>query len=257
MKNYLPIITLAAIATLFTSCSIYTGSFSAVTYVPGTYIEGKAFGKASASYFFQIGGLNSDGLVDEARSNLLINYPLKKGQFLSNYALDIKTSYYLIYTKQTVKLTAEIGHDDLATRPLYADSYFQFQDTAIANRYSYLHLNDTVMLADSPFDKVIILQLSDCSAIVKRISDKVKINTELDKLLVEKNTIPILLANNIKIGDKVKTIGHDEQSRRMIPVDGKLIAASRKYALASSPSNIVANGKTIVKIEDIIRLSKK
>ena len=70
---------------------------------------GNAFGKSEATYIFGIGGLNREGLVREAKNNLIQNNPVKDGQTLVNFTVDQEKSFYLgiVWTHKVI-ITADI-----------------------------------------------------------------------------------------------------------------------------------------------------
>ncbi len=87
------------------SASISNGKFSIVDFATGT---------ATTKQIFGIGGLNSDALVLEAKRNLYINHPLKRGQALANLTVDFKREFYFIIFKTRVTITAEVVDFNLA-----------------------------------------------------------------------------------------------------------------------------------------------
>jgi hypothetical protein len=100
------------ISILFNGCvSLHNGYLTGVA-PPSennfTYI-GTATGKAQATYILGIGGFLREGLVREAKNNLVANSPLKKGQVLVNYTIDRETSFYLglVWTNRVI-ITADI-----------------------------------------------------------------------------------------------------------------------------------------------------
>ena len=56
---------------------------------------GNAMGTSQATYILGIGGLLREGLVREAKNDLIANNPIKDGQTLVNFTVDKETSYYL------------------------------------------------------------------------------------------------------------------------------------------------------------------
>ena len=70
---------------------------------------GNVMGKAQATYVLGIGGLLTEGLVREAKNNLIENNPIQDGQTLVNFTVDTETSYYLgIILTQRVIVSADI-----------------------------------------------------------------------------------------------------------------------------------------------------
>ncbi|MEM6842888.1 MAG: DUF6567 family protein [Bacteroidota bacterium] len=122
-----------------------------------------ARGYAKVSRFLFFGGNQTDALIADARRSLLINYPLDKGQYFSNYTLDRKETYAFpgIHTT-TVIITAEVV--------AAADSDFltQLQEEANAAYLRFL-LGQQVSFFDDKIDKLVegeILALKKSKAVV-------------------------------------------------------------------------------------------
>lgn len=92
------------------SCSTYTGTLTA-NYSGPIPDEIKSFtGEASATYIFGIGGNRHQGLIQEAKENLYYKVRKFDKPKLINYAVDIKRSHYLFYSKTKVFVTAEMSN---------------------------------------------------------------------------------------------------------------------------------------------------
>ena len=70
---------------------------------------GNAFGKSQATYVFGIGGNMQEGLIREAKNNLIANYPVNNGQILVNFTIDHEQTCILgfIWTHKVI-VTADI-----------------------------------------------------------------------------------------------------------------------------------------------------
>ena len=60
---------------------------------------GNASGKSQATYILGIGGFDREGLVREAKNNLIQNNPIKDWQTLVNFTIDQERSFYLNVVK--------------------------------------------------------------------------------------------------------------------------------------------------------------
>ena len=70
---------------------------------------GNALGTSQATYILGIGGFDREGLVREAKNNLIQNNPVKNGQTLVNFTIDHEKSFYLIFLwTHKVIITADI-----------------------------------------------------------------------------------------------------------------------------------------------------
>ena len=98
-------------AIIFSGCAtLHDGYLTGV--VPAsqdnfTY-AGNAVGKAQATYILGIGGLGREGLVREAKNNLINNNPVDNGQVLVNYTIDDERSFYLFVWTHKVIISADI-----------------------------------------------------------------------------------------------------------------------------------------------------
>ena len=95
MKN-LSLLLLLSI--MFSSCfSLHSGYLTGVAPPIENNFKyaGNVMGKAQATYILGIGGLLREGLVREAKNNLIANNPIQDGQTLVNFTVDKETSYYL------------------------------------------------------------------------------------------------------------------------------------------------------------------
>lgn len=108
MKISTTLILLSLILISWTSCTVHKGQVISLDYGNTVRPENQAFGYSSASYFLGIGGNKTNVLLKEAKDNLVANNPLGPNQQYSNLNLDVSTSYFLIFTKQNVILSADI-----------------------------------------------------------------------------------------------------------------------------------------------------
>jgi hypothetical protein len=81
------------------NASLSANNFKIVKMVTGT---------SKTTKFLGIGGLGKEGLVLEAKKDMLMNNPLKDGQALSNVTVDIKTSYLILVVTEKATVTADI-----------------------------------------------------------------------------------------------------------------------------------------------------
>ena len=73
-----------------------------------TYIN-NAVGSSSATYILGFGGFGHKGLVREAKNDLIKNYPVKNGEALINFTVDVSTKYFLnLVIIKSVVVSADI-----------------------------------------------------------------------------------------------------------------------------------------------------
>jgi hypothetical protein len=97
---------------LFSSCAIHDGymvNSASLSSNNFTFVKRDASGTTTATYILGIGGLSRQSLVDVAKKNLLMVYPLKDNQTLVNLTVNWKDTYVLPFaiTKRCT-VTADI-----------------------------------------------------------------------------------------------------------------------------------------------------
>lgn len=104
------ILTFLSLAFLLTSCAFHMGSMNSSASLSSNnfkYVK-LASGQAETIKFLGLGGLSKEGLVAEAKKNLLKNNPLKDGQALANIVVDFKYTYLLLLINTKAIITADI-----------------------------------------------------------------------------------------------------------------------------------------------------
>jgi len=81
---------------LLSSCASHVGVMTGNASISDANFNviGLAVGSAKTQHIMGIGGLGKDALILEAKRNLYLKYPLKKGQALANVTVDIKRSAF-------------------------------------------------------------------------------------------------------------------------------------------------------------------
>ena len=109
MKN-LSLLLLLSI--MFSSCASFHSGYLTGVAPPienNFKYAGNVMGKAQVTYILGIGGFLREGLVREAKNNLIQNNPVKDGQTLVNFTVDQERSFYLgIVITHKVIITADI-----------------------------------------------------------------------------------------------------------------------------------------------------
>jgi hypothetical protein len=112
MKNIKKFSLLFIITMLLSACaSLHSGYMDGVAPPVKNNFKyvGNAIGTSQATYIFGIGGFNKEGIVREAKNNLIANNPVKDGQTLVNFTVDQERSFYLgiVWTHKVI-VTADI-----------------------------------------------------------------------------------------------------------------------------------------------------
>ena len=93
---------------LVLSCSIHSGSISTTEVDSETLFKDTAYGISEAKYFLSFGGLSQNTMINNAKKQLYLNRPLQTGESYANFAVDIKHTSYILFSKQTVTVSADI-----------------------------------------------------------------------------------------------------------------------------------------------------
>ncbi len=101
------ILSILSIAFLMSACSFHTGNISSGAHIdcPMIYI---ATGTASTTKILGIGGSSKDALIVEAKNDLYRKFPYKKGIKLSNFSVDYKNTYFLLFHTTVVTVSADV-----------------------------------------------------------------------------------------------------------------------------------------------------
>lgn len=113
MKRLIIFVYCLIIAVFFTACAINNSMLiapSASINKSNFKIVKNVIGTSKSSYILGIGGLNQNGLINEAKLQLYENAKLKNNQLIGNVTLDEKITYIFtpIYYSKTVIMTADI-----------------------------------------------------------------------------------------------------------------------------------------------------
>ena len=94
-KISLPVV-IVFIGFLFSGCALHNGyilNSSALSSNNFTYVERGLTATSQAAYIFGIGGLSRQTIVEEAKSKILQQHPLKDNQALANITVNWKYIY--------------------------------------------------------------------------------------------------------------------------------------------------------------------
>jgi hypothetical protein len=106
MKNLLILIALFSL----TGCAFHSGTFNGSAAINNNQfrIAGTAQGTAETTQLLGLGGIGKEALVQEAKKNMQLKYPLQKGMVWGNVTVDFKTTYILIVRRTKVIVSADI-----------------------------------------------------------------------------------------------------------------------------------------------------
>jgi hypothetical protein len=111
MKKFFTILALSTGVLSFLSCAVHGGSMNdsaALSQANFEYAQSSLSGDASTLKVLGIGGLAKSALVEEAKQDMLKNYPLKENQALANVTVNWKTGFYFIVQTNKCTVTADV-----------------------------------------------------------------------------------------------------------------------------------------------------
>ena len=158
------ILSILSITFLFSACSFHTGNISSGAHVdcPMIYI---ATGTASTTKILGIGGSSKDALIVEAKNELYRKFPYKKGIKLSNFSVDYKNTYFLLFHTTVVTVSADVhdcnsipGNDSIMNQ-IPAINGFRVGDSILYLYFNGEHetvINKATLVSFGNNDKVII-----------------------------------------------------------------------------------------------------
>ncbi len=239
MKKVIPILSLAL---FLSACSSHSGNISTGSHIdcPLMYI---ATGTASYTRILEIGGSNIDGLILEAKRDLYRKFPYKKGIKLSNFSVDYKNTFLLIFHTTKVTVSADVYNcntsilsDSLENNLPLNINGFNIKDTVIFSDYEYGLVKATI-LSHNADGTVKISYYSPSLLMITKFS------TSYNKIY-KINQDPENINNfGFEIGEKVKVILLNKNKNYKTKVIGVIKAINSEKAIVEfiSNNNVVSN----------------
>jgi len=84
------------------------GSSTSLSQPNFSYIQKNVEGNALATYILAIGGVAKDGLVKQAKEEMMKNYPVGDNEAYVNITVNFKTSYYIVWNTVKCTVSADI-----------------------------------------------------------------------------------------------------------------------------------------------------
>lgn len=185
MKRLKTIIQFFCVGLVSVSCAFHSGNISSAPQGADFQYVSIAVGEAKSHKIFAIGGINRDALVQEAKSEMMRNRPLKAGEAYANVSVDTKRSYYLIYWQTKVSVSADIikigktNERYSSTYPLlpsnpenYQNQFFAIADTVFSQS------GEAYILSGFLGDEVLLRQFNQ-SALKKMKFSELRLNPSI------------------------------------------------------------------------------
>ena len=215
---------------LLSSCAFHHGMMTSNPNYnsPDYELSSMALGTSETVKFLGIGGLEKDALVLEAKKNMYAGFPLEKGQSYANLTVDFKNSYFIIFSKTLVTISADIVRPTEAGEPgeKYQPEFNQIRkyqqmssgdielgDTVLTYANHKVHDNRVIKILSA--GDYLITPLKDTLTEVKRV--------KRSKLYITKN--PAGESSSLKINSEVhiQGIGPDTGKIAGMGVDDVII----------------------------------
>lgn len=111
---------------LASSCAFHSGMItnSRLSNPRLTYdYKDVAVGYSKVNYFLGLGGMKKDAMLNDAKRNLYLSYPLKTNQVFDNITLDRKSTFVFPFAKTEVILVADVIELDSGHRMNMSEGY--------------------------------------------------------------------------------------------------------------------------------------
>lgn len=239
---------------LFTSCAVHLGMITPTsTNLRDKQVEYSdiAVGYSKVFYVFNFGGFGKDALVNEAKRNLYLSYPLQAGQSLENLTLDFKVARIFFYTKMEAIVIADVLQGDTSIKITYSKNYKNFLNANNLLAFNNFSLNESVycMNRGPMYSKIIKVGKRRATVfyINKRGAIKIK-NVWYSGLYKMNNDLPLELTNGFKVGDNViftdlnRTIAYGG-------AEGKIIGINSTGAIVKTAADAVQVDFTEIKVK--------
>ena len=185
-------------ALLLSSCAIHNGTISSSNLPANARYEDVAFGVSQTKKFLGIGGLSQDALVFEAKRELYKNRSLLENESYANFTVDTKSSFFLLFSKKTVTVTADVISyaEKSGGSPFNSNFLNKIGDKQFI--VSLFAIGDTVVTAD--MQKMVIISVvsnDEVKVLYKTKSNKIRTrNISIDRIYSQTRSI-----NGLKVGD--------------------------------------------------------
>lgn len=200
---------------ILTSCAIHSGSMSSHDISAKTKFVDVAYGTSNANYILGIGGLTQDAIINNAKKQLYVNRPLKAGEHYANFTIDIKHSYYLLVSKQTVTVGADIVKEtDKVDDNRFSESFLKTitPDQTEINNNSLFSIGDRVMLTN--YKKGVIETLKGSNRVTIRLNNGKLVTKSINAIFNMETTYNGLstgdMFEDLALSGKVMALGYNK-----------------------------------------------
>jgi len=107
-----------------------------------------AVGYSKSTYVLGIGGLKRDAMLNDAKRNLYLSYPLKPNQIFDNLTLDKKITYVVLYSKVEMILVADVVELDSNRRSTMSEQYREVLSQSGIKSKNYFSNYEPVLLLE-------------------------------------------------------------------------------------------------------------
>ncbi len=189
-----------------TSCiAVHHGSVSTTSMGKNVVFEDLAIGVSQSKKLFGLGGMKKDAMILKAKTNLYLSRPLKNDEEYVNFVLDFKKSYFFIFSKLKITMSADvIRHVDTHPEKMFSEIYLSKIATSEKPEKVRLHqIGDSIITKNLEVGHIISFEKKDKYRI-SYLNENKEIKTKLvtsEKIYNKKNNY-----NGYKINDTISLI---------------------------------------------------
>lgn len=224
------------------SCSFHTGSITRSSAESNgkkyNYVD-VALGYSKVSYILGLGGFGKDMLIDEARRNMHVAYPLKPNEAFENVTLNLHTSWYLLYAKKEVVMLADIVARDSSFNVVYEDKYLETISCNKIKVSKHFFLNEKVAFVNDErelFGRIVDLNEKSASVFYTDHKGVYRVkNMDFSKLYKLSVQDEFEKAVGFTVGDTISFFNNASDPRK---VRGLVLGLNERFALVNSGSKL-------------------
>ena len=243
------------VSQLLFSCAFHSGNISTGN-PPDCPLTSIATGTAYTFHILGIGGLDKAGLVLEAKKDLYRSVKYTKNRKLSNFAADFQTTFYLIFIKTKVTVSADVFDCDTDFETQKNEINDKKSKEQLLYKYKGFSTGDSVIYVyrASGSPRLVRAQITLFEKNKPRVAylyDGVVLEsrTNIEDLLKTDSDSTNLRLFGYDIGDKVKCNVYSSKAGQMLPTGGKVLGVNDKYILFGYQDEI-GNPKIILVLKE-------
>ncbi|MEO1054122.1 MAG: DUF6567 family protein [Bacteroidota bacterium] len=228
------LIYLILIATL-SSCAVHNGMMSGNTLpTPEARLVDMGVGVASTEKILGIGGLKKQALVLEAKKSLYATHPLQPGQSYANMSVDFKNSFFFLYNRTTVTVSADIMEWSSSKVGENGDLFKQIENTTDKSNELVATGDDALFFKNGklyPCKITKVLNKYRCLITLEKGPVTKTITAQMNSIFIDRNLERLADKSNVlKVGDTLRIKNSVGQMQK-----ATVVAVSLGYVVVEVP----------------------